>query len=356
MDTLSGSIKDIKSNEKEAAIATEKVQELVQTTSDAIQQGFDSWANEVKKQFDTLFVEVKNAIEENCKTAEMAMQASSDTYKTLVEETTAHLQREKKLVGEAKSLVQDAVESEVSPSLSIMYTANSIMIQMTRLSEQNVLLRQMLESEEKKTLKLQEDLLSNMASLVKNFTSSRSESLHAAGQQVQEVVSKGAEEMKAFGKLHSHTVEDALRHTDRTAHSIKEKARVGQGAGDDARRAIRTVGKEAAGALQGVQAEFGGRVEGQAEDVRRLKDELAGGVSSGMLFCGSLVLMLTSFLGLSHVRQTKRARLALTDGMSSELQESYRAIQTGIVSASHNTTQTIDYLLQQVCLYPLCFP
>jgi kinesin family member 11 len=36
--------------------------------------------------------------------------------------------------------------------------------------------------------------------------------------------------------------------------------------------------------------------------------------------------------------------------MSAELQESYRAMQSGIASASHNTSQTIDYLLQQVCL------
>lgn len=167
----------------------------------------------------------------------------------------------------------------------LVQTNEGLTMQMTRLSEQNALLRQMLESEEKKTLKLQEDLLSNMTSLVKNFTSSRSESLHAAGQQVQNVVSKGAEEMKAFGKRHSHTVDDALRHTERTAHSIKEKARAGHGANEDASRAIRAVGKEAAGAFQGVQAEFVGSVEGQAEEVRRLKEDLAEGVSSGMFPC-----------------------------------------------------------------------
>jgi kinesin family member 11 len=38
--------------------------------------------------------------------------------------------------------------------------------------------------------------------------------------------------------------------------------------------------------------------------------------------------------------------------MSAELQESYRAMQSGIASASHNTSQTVDYLLQQVCLLP----
>lgn len=113
MDTLNGSIKNIKTNEKEAAAATEEIQQLVQTTSDAIQQGFDSWAGEVKKQFATLFVQVQVAIDENCKAAEAAIQASADTYKTLVDETTAHFQREKKLVGEAKVLVQDAVDSEV---------------------------------------------------------------------------------------------------------------------------------------------------------------------------------------------------------------------------------------------------
>lgn len=59
---------------------------------------------------------------------------------------------------------------------------------------------------------------------------------------------------------------------------------------------------------------------------------------------------INTHVGFSHVKQTKRARLALTDGMSAELQESYRAIQGGVTSASHNTTQTIDYLLQQVCL------
>jgi hypothetical protein len=157
---------------------------------------------------------------------------------------------------------------------------------MTRLNEQNALLRQMLESEEKKTLKLQDDLLSNMASLVKGFTSSRSESLHAAGQQVQEAASKGAEEMKVFGKLHAHTVDDALRHTDRASQSIKEKARIGYGAGEDARRAIRAVGQEAGGALQGVQVEFGGAVDGQAKEVKRLKEGLSEGVSTGTRFLG----------------------------------------------------------------------
>jgi hypothetical protein len=163
-----------------------------------------------------------------------------------------------------------------------LYHADYVEMQMTRLNEQNTLLRQMLESEEKKTLKLQEDLLSNMAALVKGFTTSRSESLHAAGQQVQEVVSKGAEEMKAFGKLHAHTVDNALRHTERTSHSVKEKARLGYGAGEDARRAIRAVGQEAAGALQGVQAQFGGTIEGQVKEVRRLKEGLAEGVSTGI--------------------------------------------------------------------------
>jgi hypothetical protein len=85
----------------------------VQTTSEAIQQGFDSWATEVKNQSASWFMEVQTAIEENCKTADKAMQTSMGTYKVLVEETTAHFQREKKLVGEAKVQVQDAVECEV---------------------------------------------------------------------------------------------------------------------------------------------------------------------------------------------------------------------------------------------------
>jgi hypothetical protein len=37
--------------------------------------------------------------------------------------------------------------------------------------------------------------------------------------------------------------------------------------------------------------------------------------------------------------------------MSAELQESYRAMQSGIASASHNTSQSVDYLLQQVCVF-----
>jgi hypothetical protein len=101
----------------------------VQTTSEAIQQGFDSWASEVKTQSASWFMEVQTAIQENCKTAEKAMQTSMDTYKALVEETTAHFQREKKLVGEAKALVQDAVQSEVRSDVFIwIYCANFVEI------------------------------------------------------------------------------------------------------------------------------------------------------------------------------------------------------------------------------------
>lgn len=88
----------------------------MQTTSEAIQQGFDSWATEVKKQSTSWFMEVQSAIEENCKAAEKAMQTSVDAYRALIEEATAHFQREKKLVGEAKALVQNAVQSEVRSS------------------------------------------------------------------------------------------------------------------------------------------------------------------------------------------------------------------------------------------------
>ena len=95
----------------------------MQATSEAIQQGFDSWAMEVKKQSASWFMEVQTAIEENCKTADKAMQTSIDTYKALVEETTAHFQREKKLVGEAKVQVQDAIESEVCRGFFVGFTS-----------------------------------------------------------------------------------------------------------------------------------------------------------------------------------------------------------------------------------------
>jgi len=162
-------------------------------------------------------------------------------------------------------------------------------MQVTRLKEQNVLLRQMLESEEKKTLKLQDDLLSNMTSLVKSFTLSRSESLQTVSQQAQETVSKSTEEMKAFGKVHANTVDDALRHAKRASHLIKEKARIGHGAAEDACQAIRSVGKEANGTLQGVQAQLASKIDGQAKDVRRFKEGLTDGVASGALhlaLCG----------------------------------------------------------------------
>ena len=103
----------IKANEKDASAAADQVQQLIQTTSEAVQKSFDSWAAAVKKQSASWFIDVQAAIEDSCRKAEAAMQVSINTYKALVEEANAHFQREEELVSETNALVQDAVESEV---------------------------------------------------------------------------------------------------------------------------------------------------------------------------------------------------------------------------------------------------
>jgi hypothetical protein len=216
----------------------------------------------------------------------------------------------------------------------------------------------MLESEEKKTLKLQEDLLSNMTSLVKNFTSSRSESLHEAGKKVQDAVSKGAKEMELFGKLHGRAVDDVLRHGHNVIQTVSDKAQEGHSAGENARSHVHLIGKTTHGLVTNMHKEFAGRVDGQLQEVRRQKEELRKGASTGayldiyIAIIHSLILFLIP--GFERARQTKKARTALVEGMSAELQEGYRALQSGMTAAGHNTSKTLEELLDEVRFFWTC--
>lgn len=314
IESLNEAIRAIGLNEKEGSASMDHLQQLVQTTSDTIQNSFETWAGGLKKQCTTLVEELQGVISDNCQAAETAMQTSADTYKMLVDETVTHLKREKELVGEARDLVQEAVSSEVK-----------------RLNEQNTLLRQMLESEERKTLELQEDLLSNMSSLVKRFVSSRTESLHAAGQKVQGVVRKGAKEMESFGKQHGRAVDDVLRHGDRVVQEVSDKAQRGRAAGEDALRAVRAVDSKARLSARDMRDGLEGRIDGQLEELRKQKETLSKGAATGF----------------EQARQTKRARVALTESMSAELQQGYRDLQSGLSSTTNNASQTILKLLDE---------
>ncbi|KAG8817465.1 hypothetical protein FRC17_011221 [Serendipita sp. 399] len=224
IQTLSDSISAITINEKEESDVTDHVQKLVKSTSEAIQGGFESWSTSLKKQCATLFEELQTSVSESCQAAEAAVQTSVHAYKALVDDAMDHLQHEKKLVGETKTLVDDTVDSEVR-----------------RLNKEVEVLRQMLKTEQEKTLKRQDDLLSNVASLVREFTSSQNEALHGTSQRAQEVIWKGAEEMKSLRKTHNQAVTHLLRQGDHAAETISDRAQQGNAAGDVALRSVRSV-------------------------------------------------------------------------------------------------------------------
>ncbi|KAG8855775.1 kinesin motor protein cin8 [Serendipita sp. 411] len=314
IQTLHDSISAISANEKEDSNTIDQIQELIQSTSEVIQTGFESWSNGLKNQCTTLFEELQTTVSESCQTAATAVQTSVNAYKALVDDTMEHLQREKDLIGETKSLVDETVDSEVR-----------------RLREQVTFLRQMLETEQKKTLKRQDDLLSNVASLVKEFTLSQNETLQATNKKVQEVVWKGAEGMQSLRQGHDQAVSNLLRQGDRAAQTISERAQRGKTAGDIALQNVESIDTKTRASTTKIQRGMESKVNKQMEEVRKQKDTLTKGANTS----------------IAHGRQTKRARLALTEQMSTELQQGYRALQSGISGASTSTGQKVHQLLDE---------
>jgi hypothetical protein len=139
----------------------------------------------------------------------------------------------------------------------------------------------MLASEEEKALTLQADLVSNMASLIQNFTTTRSEHLREAASNVQSAISQGAEEMESFGLRHGKAVTDVLGHGKRVISTVSERSKVGQEANNKALSAIKSVGGGVHSGLVEMQRGIGGEINGQLETFRKHKEGLDKGASAG---------------------------------------------------------------------------
>lgn len=156
-----------------------------------------------------------------------------------------------------------------------------VFAQIQRLHEQNALLKKMLASEEEKALALQADLVSNMTSLIQNFTTTRSEHLREAALNVQGAISQGAEEMESFGKLHGKAVTDVLGHGKRVISTVTDRSKIGQEANSKALHAIKTVTGGVQTGLGEMQRGIGGEINGQVETFRKHKEGLDKGATAG---------------------------------------------------------------------------
>lgn len=153
----------------------------------------------------------------------------------------------------------------------------------------------MLESEERKTQAMQDDLLANVSSLVTNFTSQRNKSLREAGQSVRKAIEEGMDGMKSFSTDYATKMDSIIADGTAMGDVVSSTDDNGRAGAEELKNALDVVAGEVRNGLTSYQHSVADALNEQTASFKSQKESLDVTISGGPFirshFSSSIILI-----------------------------------------------------------------
>ncbi|ORY21377.1 putative microtubule motor [Naematelia encephala] len=273
------------------------------SVKDAIQVSVSEWAQGVSQKSTRMVDELLEHQSEHLSMVTAVLDSTADLVDAVISTARDHLAAETQASLQAKSLAQQASESEIS-----------------RLRSQNLLLANLLAEEKAKTARLRTDLIGNLTNLIVDFTDTQDKSWSGVVARVQEENEHGIGAMEHYqgevDAIHAQTAsraEDYQGELNVGTETCAKQRQAGQGALGHVRDGMRTRLEQYARETTGGAETCGRMVEGYCEQIAGQATDISAQGSSRATDQTGALSALSQGMSTMHDASVSRAQARIQD-------------------------------------------
>ncbi|KDQ09272.1 hypothetical protein BOTBODRAFT_191177 [Botryobasidium botryosum FD-172 SS1] len=309
------SIQKIHDEENAAAEVSDSLMVAISEASKSLKQSMATWEESLKEKCSSLVSELTAVWSREFSTATNALKGVADLVEKTVAQAQEHIDTEKAAISQAKASAELASSTQIA-----------------RLQEQNELLTRLLDSEKSKSERVRDDLISQISTLLVNFTDGRDRSMRDAVGQIRTGIAESQRECEKFKEEHGELMDGVIENGEAMWECL-------EGYREDGAE----MGKLGAEALSTLDTSVKTGFSKVLSDVSTSTSKFAVGITQQVERSDA-----SNSIAFETIGRHKRARIEIVEALETDAQESSERIQEGLASTTRNVEEHVKQLRSDV--------